>query len=195
MPEPLEIVTNRLRLRPWRDADLAPFAAMNADAEVMAHYPAPLARAASDAMVERIGAHFARHGFGLWAVEAPGVAEFLGYVSLLVPSVPFRFASAQQPPVEVGWRLGRAHWGQGYATEAARAALDVGFGRFGLAEVVSFTVPANHRSRAVMERLGMRRAPADDFDHPALPEGHALRRHVLYRLPRRAWRERHDAAR
>jgi RimJ/RimL family protein N-acetyltransferase len=193
--EPVEIVTDRLRLRPWRDTDLAPFAAMNADAEVMAHFPARLDRAASDAMVARIRAHFARHGFGLWAVEAPGVAEFVGYVGLLVPSVPLPFTGAQEPPVEIGWRLARTHWCHGYATEAARAALDFGFRRFALAEVVSFTVPANHRSRAVMERLGMRRAPTDDFDHPALPEGHVLRRHVLYRLPRRAWLEQQDAGR
>src|SRR5215207_4770504 len=138
MLEPFEIVTDRLRLRPWRDTDLAPFAALNADAEVMAHYPAPLDRAASDAMVARIRAHFAQHGFGLWAVEIPGVAAFVGSVGLLVPRVELPFASAQQPTVEIGWRLARDYWGCGYATEAARAVLDVGFGHFGLVEVVSF---------------------------------------------------------
>jgi RimJ/RimL family protein N-acetyltransferase len=193
--EPIEIVTDRLRLRPWRDADLAPFAALNADAEVMAHFPAPLDHAASDATVARIRAHFAEHGFGLWAVEVPGVADFVASVGLLVPRIELPFASAQQPTVEIGWRLAREYWGRGYATEAACAVLDVAFGRFGLLEVVSFTVPANRRSRAVMERLGMHRSPSDDFEHPGLPDGHALRRHVLYRMPRLDWLDRHSVGR
>lgn len=179
-----ELRTARLRLRRWRASDQAPFAALNADAEVMAYYPAPLDRAGSDAAADRIAAHWARHGFGLWAVEVPGVAEFAGYVGLAVPGVALPFASAQEPPVEIGWRLARAYWGRGYATEGARAALGDAFGRLGLAEVVSFTPAGNARSRAVMERLGMRRAPGEDFDHPALAAGHALRRHVLYRLDR-----------
>ncbi len=176
-----ELRTARLVLRRWRMADRAPFAALNADREVMAYYPAPLDRAASDAAAERIEAHWAARGFGLWAVEVPGADEFAGYVGLAVPGAGLPFASAQVPPVEVGWRLARACWGRGYAAEAARAALDDGFGRLGLAEVVSFTAAGNARSRAVMERLGMRRDAAEDFDHPALPEEHALRRHVLYR--------------
>jgi RimJ/RimL family protein N-acetyltransferase len=177
------IQTPRLLLRSWRDADLAPFAAMNADPVVMEFFPRPLDPAESDAAVGRIREHFAARGFGLWAVEVPGVAGFIGFVGLAVP----RFEAHFTPCVEIGWRLVREHWGRGYATEAARAALGFGFEELALGEIVSFTVPANIRSRAVMERIGMTRSPADDFDHPALPEGHPVRRHVLYRLSRAAF--------
>jgi RimJ/RimL family protein N-acetyltransferase len=172
--------TPRLRLRGWRAADLPPFAALNADPVAMEHLPGPLSHAESDAMAGRIAEHFARRGFGFWAVEAPGVADFLGFVGLAVPRLAMPFG----PCVEIGWRLAAAHWGKGYATEAARAALEFGFRRLGLDEIVAYTVPANARSRAVMERLGMRHAAGEAFDHPALPEGHPLRRHELYRLPR-----------
>lgn len=180
MPEPPTVSTERLRLRPWRDDDLEPFAALNADAAVMEFMPACLERSDSDALAARIRAHFERHGFGAWAVEVPGNAPFIGFVGLSVPAFEAHFT----PCVEIGWRLAREHWGRGYATEAAQAALAHGFGPLGLGEIVSFTVPANLRSRAVMERLGMRRDPAEDFEHPALPEGHRLRCHVLYRLRR-----------
>jgi RimJ/RimL family protein N-acetyltransferase len=176
----VELRTERLLLRAWRPSDLEAFAELNADPEVMEHFPAPLDRAESDAAARRIDAHFAVHGFGLWAVEAPGIAEFAGFVGLAVPS----FEAAFTPCVEVGWRLARRHWGRGYATEGARAALAFGFERRGLEEIVSFTAAPNLRSRRVMERLGMSRSAADDFDHPRLPEGHPLRRHVLYRLSR-----------
>ena len=172
--------TARLLLRAWRDADRPALAALNADPAVMEFFPGVLDRVGSNAMADRIAAHWAERGFGLWAVEVPGAAPFIGYVGLSVP----RFEAAFTPCVEIGWRLAAAHWGRGYATEAARAALAFGFGELGLAEIVSFTVPANARSRAVMERLGMRRDPAGDFDHPLLPPGHPLRRHVLYRLGR-----------
>ena len=175
--------TARLLLRAWRDADREPFAALNADPAVMAHMPALLDRAASDAFIDRTCAHFDQHGFGLWAVEVPGVSEFIGYVGLSVP----RFCAAFTPCVEVGWRLARAHWGQGYATEGARAALSVGFLSAGLSEIVSFTVPANTRSIAVMQRLGMTHDPADDFAHPSLPADHPLSHHVLYRLSPERW--------
>jgi RimJ/RimL family protein N-acetyltransferase len=175
-----ELITPRLRLREWRDTDFPAFAALNADPEVMLHFPEMLDRAASDALAERIVAHFDRHGFGPWAVEVPGVADFAGFVGLMVPAFDAHFT----PCVEIGWRLARTAWGHGYATEAARAALDYAFGTLKLDEVVSMTVPANLRSRAVMERLGMTRLPADDFDHPRLPQGHALQRHVLYRKRR-----------
>jgi ribosomal-protein-alanine N-acetyltransferase len=170
--------SGRLRLRRWRDEDRAPFAAMNADPRVMEFFPAPLSRAESDALVDRVEAHFDRHGFGAWAIEAPGVAPFVGFTGLSVP----RFEAPFMPCVEIGWRLAVAHWGRGYATEAAQLALDYGFKTLGLAEIVSFTASMNFRSRAVMERLGLRRDPSGDFDHPALPEGHPLCRHVLYRL-------------
>lgn len=175
--------TNRLLLRPWRDADREPFAALNADPAVMAHMPALLDRAASDAFIDRMCAHFDQHGFGLWAVAVPGVSEFIGYVGLSVP----RFAAAFTPCVEVGWRLARAYWGQGYATEGARAALSVGFLSAGLSEIVSFTSPANTRSIAVMQRLGMTHDPAYDFAHPSLPADHPLSHHVLYRLSPERW--------
>ena len=181
MPAPT-LTTARLILRGWRAEDHAPFAALNADPAVMEHFPAPLDRAASDALAARIAAAFEERGFGLWAVEAPGVAPFLGFVGLSVP----RFEAAFTPCVEIAWRLAREFQGSGYALEAARAALDFAWGPARLPEVVSFTVPANRRSIALMERLGMRRNPAEDFDHPLLPAGHRLSRHVLYRLARPA---------
>lgn len=181
-----ELETQRLRLRAWRREDRAPFAALNGDAEVMAFMPKALTRPESDALVDRIEAHFTEHGFGLWAVETRAEAAFVGFVGLSVP----RFAAPFSPAVEVGWRLARAQWGNGYATEAAAAALDFAFERVGLDEVVSFTVPANARSRRVMERLGMVQDRQGDFDHPRLPEGHPLRRHVLYRLSRPRWEAR-----
>lgn len=167
-------------LRRWRPDDLEPFAALNADPAVMEHFVAPLSRAESDAMVGRVEATFDERGFGLWAVEVLGGAPFIGFVGI----TPVRFQAPFTPAVEVGWRLARPFWGRGYATEAARAALDDGFVRVGLTEVVSFTAVANGRSRRVMERLGMTRDPADDFDHPLVPPGHPLRRHMLYRLSR-----------
>lgn len=176
MPDP-SVRTDRLLLRPWRESDLEPFAALNADPAVMAHFAKPLDRAESDAFVGRILAHFDRHGFGFWAVEAPGIADLVGMVGLAVPPFEAHFT----PCVEIGWRLARAHWGKGYATEAAGASLRYGFEQLGIGEIVAFTVPANVRSRAVMERIGMSRSADDDFDHPNLPEGHPLRRHVLYR--------------
>ena len=151
---------------------------MNADARVMRHFPAQLSREESDAVVARIESHFNEHGFGLWAVEIPAVAEFAGFIGLCHP----RFEAHFTPCVEIGWRLAAEHWGRGYATEGATAALDFGFNRLGLDEIVSFTAPANMPSRRVMEKLGMTHDPSDDFDHPLLAPGHALRRHVLYRL-------------
>lgn len=173
----MPLITPRLILRRWRPDDRAPFAALCADPEVMRHFPAPLSRADSDALADRIDAAITERGFGFWAVEVRSGPSFIGFVGLSQPS--FR------PEIEVGWRLVRAAWGQGYATEAARAALAFGFGSLGLDQIISFTVPDNHRSRAVMVRLGMRHDPGDDFDHPALPPGHPLRRHVLYRLHRK----------
>ena len=175
-----ELLTPRLRLRRWQPADAGSFAAMNDDPAVMEFFPGRIDLEETRQTIGRIEAGFEQNGFGLWAVEVPGVADFIGYVGLNVP----RFQAAFTPCVEVGWRLAAAHWGKGYATEGARAALTHGFRTLGLREIVSFTVPANVRSRAVMERLGMRRDPAEDFDHPLLPAGHPLCRHVLYRLPR-----------
>jgi RimJ/RimL family protein N-acetyltransferase len=175
--------TDRLVLREWRAADRAPFAALNADPRVTAPLSGPLDRAASDTLIDRIVGHWADDGHGLWAVERLEDGAFLGFIGLATPS----FETAFTPCVEVGWRLTPAAWGHGYATEGARAALRFGFEDLDLEEIVSFTVPANLKSRAVMERLGMTRDPADDFDHPSLPDGHRLRRHVLYRLRRADW--------
>lgn len=180
----IDITTPRLRLRRWQVADREPFAALNADPRVMEHFPALLTRAESDAMADRIEAHFAQYGYGLWAVEVLGGAPFVGCVGLSHP----RFEAAFTPCVEIGWRLAAEHWGHGYATEAARAAVRYGFEVIGLAAIVSITVPANVRSRRVMEKLGMLHDPAEDFDHPLLPAGHPLSRHVLYRLPRDRFR-------
>ncbi len=168
----------RVCLRRWRDADREAFAAMNSDPRVMEFFASPLDRVDSDAMADRIEKHFGDHGFGLWAIEVPGGAPFIGFAGLTWA----RFDAAFTPCVEVGWRLAFEHWGHGYATEAARLALDYGFATLGFSEIVSFTSAANHRSRAVMQRLGMRRDPAEDFDYPSFPEDHPLRRHVLYRL-------------
>jgi RimJ/RimL family protein N-acetyltransferase len=170
--------SDRIRLRRWRDEDREAFAAMNSDARVMEFFARPLTRVESDAMVDRIEKHFGEYGFGLWAIEAPGVAPFIGFAGLTWA----RFSAPFTPCVEVGWRLAFEYWGYGYAIEAARLALGHGFGALALSEVVSFTSATNQRSRAVMERLGMRRDPAEDFDYPSFPAGHPLRRHVLYRL-------------
>jgi RimJ/RimL family protein N-acetyltransferase len=152
-----------------------PFAAINADSRVMEYFPGVLSLQESDALASRIEEHFDRHAFGLWAVEIPGVVDFAGFVGLSVP----RFEANFTPCVEMGWRLAADAWGHGYATEAARAALAFGFGELGLREIVSFTVPHNLRSRRVMEKIGMTRDPAGDFDHPTVGT-----RHVLYRLTR-----------
>jgi len=178
------IRTGRLLMRRWRDDDREPFAALNADPAVMEHMTATLTRDQSDAFVDRIEACWDQRGLGLWAIEVPGVAPFIGYVGLW-PTDDLAGAGA----VEVGWRLAREHWGKGYATEAARAALRFGFEELRLDEIVSFTVPQNERSRRVMARLGLRHDPAGDFDHPRVdpltnPE---LVRHVLYRLGRAEW--------
>jgi len=174
------IQTERLTLRSFAEADRAPFAAMNADPEVMRHFREPLDRATSDGLIDRIIDAWEVDNLGLWAVERRLDGAFLGFVGLSVPTFEAHFT----PAVEVGWRLARDAWGHGYATEAARAALAHGFETLGLEEIVSFTTVDNLRSRRVMERLGMTRDPADDFDHPGLPAGHQLRRHVLYRLRR-----------
>jgi len=173
--------TERLLLRPWRRDDVAAFAALNSDPQVMAHFPALLSETESAIAAMRIASHIERHGFGLWVVEARKVAPFVGVVGLSMPGFVIPF-TASDPCVEVGWRLAPPFWGRGYATEAARAALTFGFDVMGLDEIVSFTNPDNWRSRRVMERLGMTHPVGEDFDHPGLPPGHPLRGHVLYRL-------------
>ena len=167
--------TPRLRLRRWRESDREPFYRINSDPRVMEFFPACLTRDESDGLIARAEAHFATHGFGPFAAELRASGELAGFVGLSVP----RFEAYFTPCVEVGWRLGADHWNQGLATEGAEEVLRLAFGELGLRAVVSFTVPANRRSRRVMEKLGM--TYSGDFDHPGLPEGHRLRRHVLYR--------------
>lgn len=181
-----ELTTPRLRLRQWRDEDRSAFAQMNADPEVMRHFPATLSRAQSDELVDGAHAAISERGWGLWAVEVrgaegelpePGPSGFGGFIGLAVPSFEAHFT----PAVEVGWRLAEPFWGRGYATEGARAAVGFAFGELGLKELVSFTTTGNERSRRVMARLGMTHDPAEDFDHPRVFG--PLRRHVLYCLP------------
>jgi len=167
-----------LLLRAFRDSDREPFARLNADPAVMRFFPSTLTRTESDAMVDRIGAHRAEHGFTLFAAELAAHQEFIGFIGLSRPAWKSHFT----PCVEIGWRLHRAHWNQGLATEGARACLNFAFTALALPEVVSFTVPANTPSRRVMEKLGMTHNPVEDFDHPCIAEGHPLRRHVLYRI-------------
>jgi RimJ/RimL family protein N-acetyltransferase len=178
----IEIDTPRLRLRQWRAEDRPPFAALNADARVMEFFPKLLAREESDAMAGRMEGLIAQRGWGFWAAERRDTLEFIGFIGLHVAPAELPFS----PCVEIGWRLAVAHWGQGYASEGARAALRVGFHTLDLDEIVSFTALHNARSRAVMERLGMRE-DAITFEHPNVPPGNPLRQHRLYRLSRAAW--------
>jgi len=177
-----QVVTDRLLLRRWREADREAFARINADPRVMEFHPALFTREESDAVVARYDAHFVQHGFGPWAVELLATNELVGYIGLKYAS----FEAAFTPAVEIGWRLAPQHWGSGLATEGAAAALRDGFGTVGLQEIVAFTTLANVRSQRVMHKLGMTHDPRDDFDHPRLPPGHPLRRNVLFRLQRPA---------
>jgi RimJ/RimL family protein N-acetyltransferase len=172
--------TERLFLREWRDSDADPFIIMNADPLVMEFFPETYSEERTRRFVERIRECWAERGYGLWAVERQDTGHFIGYVGLWPATFPAPFT----PAVEVGWRLAADQWGNGYATEAARASLRYGFDTVGLDEIVSFTSGLNVRSWRVMERLGMRRDASGDFEHPNVPEGHPLRPHVLYRIRR-----------
>jgi RimJ/RimL family protein N-acetyltransferase len=176
-------MTDRLLLRRWQESDREPFARLNADPEVMRFFRGTLTRAESDAMVDRIEARFDERRYGLWAVERRDDGVFLGFTGLAYQ----QFEAPFTPCVEVGWRFDKFAWGHGYATEAAREALRFGFENAALDEIVSFAAVTHAASRRVMERIGMHRDPADDFDYPNLPVGHPSRRHVLYRLSRTEW--------
>jgi RimJ/RimL family protein N-acetyltransferase len=171
-----ELRTERLWLRRWREEDRPALAEMNADPAVVRYLPRALTRVESDALMDALEVHFDAHGFGPWAVELCASRALLGLVGLKRVAFEARFT----PAVEIAWRLHPAAWGQGYAVEAARAVMQAAFAQLGLAEVVSFTVPANRASWRVMEKLGMQ--CDGEFDHPGLPAGHPLQRHVLYRL-------------
>ena len=179
----MAITSDRLLLRNWLESDLEPFARLNADPSVMEFLPGVLSRAESDQLAARMSQHASRNGFGLCAAELRASHTFIGFIALSIPS----FTAPFTPCVEIGWRLAHAHWGQGLATEGARALVQHAFGDLALPALVSFTVPQNLRSRRIMEKLGMTYDPADDFDHPNLAEGHPLRRHVLDRLQRTQW--------
>jgi RimJ/RimL family protein N-acetyltransferase len=182
MTELIEFNTDRLRLRQWIASDREPFARLSTDPQVMEFFPNLLDRTASDAMVDRVQTLIDERGWGLWAVELKADKQFIGFVGLHVPKVDLPCS----PCVEIGWRLACEYWGKGYATEAARDVLKVGFDRLNLPEIVSFTATINRRSRAVMERLRMN-LDAETFEHPIVPAGHILREHVLYRLSREEW--------
>lgn len=177
----IQFETARLRLRQWRAVDYAPFAALNADPEVMAFFPSPLSRAGSDALASRLEALINQRGWGFWACELKSTGEFIGFVGLHEPAAALPFS----PCVEIGWRLAVPFWGQGYATEAANGALAVGFEQLALSEIVSFTALINTRSRALMSRLGMQQA--GQFMHPSVATDSPLRAHCWYRLSSAQW--------
>ena len=179
----IHVETPRLKLRDWVDTDAEPYAALNADPRVMEFFPAALSRAESDAQMASIRAFIAGHGYGLYATEEKASGRFIGFVGLSPPSFDAHFT----PAVEIGWRLARESWGQGYASEAAPRVADHAFTTLGLDALVSFTAEWNRPSRRVMEKIGMTHDPADDFMHPRLPADHKLARHVLYRLSRADW--------
>ncbi len=186
--KPIQITTPRLYLRQWQPEDRPAFAALNADPLVMRYFPGPLSPSASDELARRLQGLIQERGWGCWAVEIPGTVPFIGFVGLHVPSANLPFS----PCVEIAWRLAADFWGKGYASEAADAVLRVGFEQLGLDEIVSFATATNHRSIAVMQRLGMSHT-GEIFDHPEIPIDNALRPHVLYRLTKAQWRQRERA--
>lgn len=173
----MELKTERLLLRQWREADYEPFAALNADPDVMAFYPSTQTAERSLEMAKYFQGLIAEKGWGFWAVERLSDQRFLGFVGLHEPS----YDLPVTPCVEIGWRLSKDAWGKGYATEAAKAALGFAFETLKLKQVYSFTSVGNLRSRAVMEKIGMSNTHAN-FEHPIIPEGHPLREHVLYKI-------------
>lgn len=179
------VTTERLLLRQWREEDRAPFAKLNADPRVMEYFPKLQTREESDASVKIFSDQIHRCGWGFWAASLLETDEFIGFIGLQ----PVSFQAAFTPAVEIGWRLAFEHWGKGYATEGAKAALQYGFERLHLQNIVSFTATGNMRSRAVMERIGMHHEPNNDFDHPRLSAGHPLRRHVFYRIAATEWQK------
>ncbi len=183
----MTVRTKRLILRPWQEADLEPFAKLNADPRVREYFPGTLSRHESDASVKLMSNHIEKCGWGFWAASLIETGEFIGMIGL----EDVHFQAHFTPAVEIGWRLAFDYWGKGYATEGAQAALEYGFETLNLEEIVSFTTVKNMRSRQVMEKIGMHHDSNDDFDHPKLPEGHALRRHVLYRLKLNEWQTKH----
>ncbi|PTY04106.1 GNAT family N-acetyltransferase [Verrucomicrobia bacterium LW23] len=182
----MDIITSRLRLRRWSRHDIVPFSLINEDPRVMRFMPRTMSMAETREWINVIEAHFEEHGYGVWAVERLDSQKLIGFTGIQVP----RYAAAFTPCVEVGWRFAFEAWGNGFATEAAHAALEYGFCKAGLREILSFTVPANEKSWRVMERIGMRRDEKADFHHPVLPQGHPLSFHYLYRIGKDEWLQR-----
>ncbi len=183
MQQPYIIDTDRLILRPWQAEDLPLFIELNQDPRVMEHFFSGKTKEEAVDYYKRIQAHFTEHGFGLNAAVLKSTQECIGFVGLAKIAAPYPMA----PCVEIGWRLGYNHWGKGYATEGAKAALTDGFTRLSLAEIVAFTIPLNTRSRRVMEKLGMHHDPKDNFQHPKIPAGHPRCLQLLYRLSKDEW--------
>lgn len=177
------LTTERLILRHWKEADLEPFAALNADPVVMEHFPKLSTLQETKEMIERIEAAFAKNTFGLWAVELKSTNEFIGFVGLARPNFDAHFT----PCVEIGWRLAKEFWGKGYAPEAARESLKYGFEQSGLEEIIAITSTTNVNSMTVMKKIGMKTNPDENFPHPKLEDGHPLQMHVLYRLSKDQW--------
>jgi RimJ/RimL family protein N-acetyltransferase len=175
--------TSRLILRRWKDSDLEPFAALNADPIVMAHFPKTSTLDETKGMIERIESRFSENGFGLWAAEIISTQEFIGFIGLQRPPFEAHFT----PCVEIGWRLAKQFWGKGYAPEAASAALQYGFECILLDEIVAITTTTNLNSMRVMQKIGMKTNPEENFPHPWVEDGHRLQEHVLYRISKDQW--------
>ena len=180
---PAVLQTRRLILRQWQESDFLPYAKLNADQRVMEFMLGTMTEEETRQSIENIEKHFDAHGFGRWAVQIADSEKFIGFVGISIPTYTLPFS----PCVEVAWRVCPDEWGKGYAPEAANEAMRDGFERVGLQEIVSFTTLINLKSRRVMEKLGMQYCPAEDFDHPMVPQGHRLRRHVLYRMSKADW--------
>lgn len=177
------IKTERLILRPWKEDDLKSFAKLNADPRVREFFPSTLSQKESDELAKQLSDLIEKNGYGFWAVSAPGISDFIGFIGIEHVT----FEAPFTPAVEIGWRIAHEYWGRGYATEGAMAALEYGFNTLNLNEIVSFTPTQNKRSANVMKKIGMTHYPEEDFDHPKLEEGHPLRRHVLYRIKKSEW--------
>lgn len=174
----LHLETSRLLLRRWRPEDFAPFAHMNADPDVMRYFPHQLAHAETEALIDRFETHFRLHGFGFFAAELKATRAFIGVIGISRST----YEDGDNPSIEIGWRVDSPYWNQGFATEGARASMNLAFHTLQIPALIAITTPGNLASRRVMEKLGMTRDPSDDFDHPRVPPGHPLRLHVLYRL-------------
>ena len=187
MTKVVEIKTKRLLLRQWNKADLADFALLNSDPEVMEYLPKILNREESDNLADRIISLLSDNGWGFWAVETISNNSFIGFVGLHEP----KYELPVKPCVEIGWRLSRKYWGNGYATEAGNAALEFAFKTLNLNNVYSFTSVANLKSESVMKRLKLENQNKN-FNHPSIPDDCQYREHVLYKIKKETWSACHE---